>query len=345
MTTSGRAILPLITLLACKQTMSTDVENRYHPQRYTAGMVSYETTWMSDPGAVGDELGARVLGHNTASPRVVYFDGKSSRTEEVNADYGFRSPCIKLWLAGADSMLYCKELPHLRFCIAMSRPPAPIGGPPPSVTEGDAVHVVAGISGRTARVAAAHLQLDVVHAPDVLVEDPTGAIDRIDGVSGFVLEHRSVASAPGAHHVRRVTVTRVAFAAPAPELFARPAGFRWFDSLDAARAEDRRLGEQQAAAAPALSAEDRKHYLGRWELDGASGAQILEIDQTGAGYQLTTIEGGASRTETASLLGHQLQVDDPPNYRLYRLEPDHQHLVLVGDPAAFRYHRAASPAH
>src|SRR5439155_9860980 len=138
------------------------------------------------------------------------------------------------------------------------------------------------------------------HAPDVLLEDPTGAIDRIDGVSGFVLEQRSVASAPGAHHARRVTVTHVTFAAPAPELFARPAGFRWFDSLDAARADDRRLGAQEAAAAPPLSAEDRKHYLGRWELDGAGGAQVLEIDEAGAGYQLTTIEGGASRSETAS---------------------------------------------
>lgn len=344
MTIPRRAILPLITLLACKETMTTDVENQYHPQRHSAGKVVYETTWAPDrPGAV-DDLRARILRHNTASPRVVYFDGKSSRTEEVNSDYGFRSPCIKLWLAGADTMVYCKELPYLRFCLPMPRSPVPIGGPPLSVTTRDGVRMIAGISGRTARVVRGNLELEIVHAPDIVLEDPTGAVDRLDGVSGFLLEQRT-ASALDADYAKRVTVVQVSFAAPAAQLFARPVGFRWFDSIDAARAEDRRLGDQQAAAEVPMSAEQRTQYVGRWELIGAAGAQVLEISEAGAGYQLKTIESGAVRTETASLLGRQLRVDEPPNYRLYRLDPDGNHLVLIGDEAGFRYGRAAGAEH
>jgi hypothetical protein len=336
----ARAILPLIALLACKETMSTELQNRYHLQRHAAGKVVYETTWVPARSGAGDALRERVLRHNTASPRVVYFDGKSSRTEEINADYGFRSPCIKLWLAGADTMLYCKELPHLRFCMPMPRPPMPIGGPPASVTDGDAARVIAGIPGRAARVVTGPAQLDIVHAPDVVLDDPTGALDRIEGVSGFLLEQHVLASGPGADYTKRVAVAEVSFAAPARELFARPDGFRWFPNVDAARAEDRRLG---AAEAPPSAAE-RRQYVGRWELEGAPGAQILEIRDSGAGFELKTIERGGDRTEPATLLGRQLRVDDAPNDRLYRLEPDGQHLVLVGDGADFRYRRASDGA-
>lgn len=339
MSIPARAILPLIALVACKETMTTELQNQYHLQRHAAGKVVYETTWVPTRPGAGDALRERVLRHNTSSPRVVYFDGKSSRTEEINADYGFRSPCLKLWLAGADTMLYCKELPHLQFCMPMPRPPMPVSGPPTSVMDGDA-RMIAGIPGRAARVITGPVQLDIVHAPDLVLDDPTGAIDRIEGVSGFLLEQHALASAPGADYTKRVTVAEVSFAAPAPQLFAQPGGFRWFPNIDAARAEDRRLG---AAEAPPSTAE-RQRYVGRWELEGAPGAQILEIRETGGGFELKTSEQSGVWTEPATLLGRQLRVDDPPNYRLYRLEPDGQHLVLVGDAADFRYRRASDGA-
>jgi hypothetical protein len=336
----ARAILALIPLVACKETMTTELQNQYHLQRQAAGKVVYETTWVPARSGAGDALRERVLRHNTASPRVVYFDGKSSRTEEINADYGFRSPCIKLWLAGADTMLYCKELPHLRFCMPMPRSPIPVSGPPTSVVDGDDTRVIAGVQGRAARVIAGPVQLDIVHAPDIVLDDPTGAIDRIEGVSGFLLERHELPSSPGADYTRRVTVAEVSFAAPAPQLFARPDGFRWFPNVDAARAEDRRLGAAEAAPSTA----ERAQYIGRWELEGAPGAQVLEIRETRDGFELKTIEQGGDRTEPATLWGRQLRVDDAPNYRLYRLEPDGQHLVLVGDLADFRYRRTSDAA-
>lgn len=340
MSISARAILPLIILVACKETMTTELQNQYQLQRHAAGKVVYDTTWVPARPGVSDALRERVLRHNTPSPRVVYFDGKSSRTDEINADYGFRSPCIKLWLAGADTMLYCKELPHLRFCMPMPRPPMAASGPPTSVTDGDVTRVIAGVRGRAARVVTGPLQREIIHAPDVVLDDPTGAIDRIEGVSGFVLEQHALVGHPGADYTKRVTVAEVSFAAPAPELFARPDGFRWFPNIDAARAEDRRLG---AGEAPPPAAE-RAQYVGRWELEGAPGAQILEIREMRDGFELKTIEHGGERTEPATVLGRQLRVDEAPNYRLYRLEPDGQHLVLVGDLADFRYRRAANAA-
>lgn len=340
MSIPARAILPLIALLACKETMPTELQNQYQVQRHAAGKVVYETTWVPVRPGAGDALRERVLRHNTPSPRVVYFDGKSSRTEEINADYGFRSPCIKVWLAGADTLLYCKELPHLRFCMPVPRSPMPISGPPTSVTDGDVTRVIAGIPGRAAHVVAGPLQLDIVHAADVELDDPTGAIDRIEGVSGFLLDQHVLASGPGADYTKRVTVAEVSFAAPAPQLFAQPDGFRWFPNIDAARAEDRRLG----AAEPLPSTAERRQYVGRWELEAAPGAQVLEIRESREGFELETIEQGGDRTEPATLLGRQLRVDDAPNYRLYRLEPDGQHLVLVGDVAGFRYRRAPAGA-
>ena len=128
------------------------------------------------------------------------------------------------------------------------------------------------------------------------------------------------------------------FAAPAPEYFTRPEGFRWFDGIDAARADDHREGQRQAASEAPLSAGERRLFLGRWELDGAADEQVLEVSETAAGYVVKTIEGSTVRTEEAALLGRRLRVDEAPNYRLYQLTQDGR-LALVGETTEFQYQR------
>ncbi len=76
-------------------------------------------------------------------------------------------------------------------------------------------------------------------------------------------------------------------------------------------------------------------FVGRYRLEGVAGAPTVEVSAAGADAFHFTVSG---RTEAAWLAGRMLVVEEPPNYRLYRLEADGRVMVLVGDEA-FRYGR------
>lgn len=118
------------------------------------------------------------------------------------------------------------------------------------------------------------------------------------------------------------------------------ADFQRFDNIDAARAEDRRRGEEFAAAELArqpLTAEERARFVGRWALVG-SPTETLTITADGEGFKVELTEAGTTSVRAAAMLGRRLRVDEPPNYRLYELEPSGQ-LLLLND-TTFRYERA-----
>src|SRR5690349_18599526 len=91
----------------------------------SAGKIVYQTQMVRNPsyGGAGGEreysekLRALILRDNVVERRTVYFDGTRSRVEEINFDYGVKSPAIRLREAGHGVTLYCKELPHLHFCV------------------------------------------------------------------------------------------------------------------------------------------------------------------------------------------------------------------------------------
>src|SRR5215218_6749104 len=107
------------------------------PRQVSAGRIRYQISFVLNPGYRGghadlfsDELRAEIRRRNVPEWRVVHFDGHRARTEEVNADYGVRSPSFELRVAGEDTVTYCKEFPHFGFCV--EHPIGlPAGGPPP----------------------------------------------------------------------------------------------------------------------------------------------------------------------------------------------------------------------
>jgi hypothetical protein len=163
--------------------------------------------------------------------RTVWFDGKHSRTEEINLDYGVRSLAIRI--RSIDSVLYCKSLRAVRFCVE-----EPIDRPsrvaPPYFKPLDETAVIAGIHCRKAKYVGSK-QLEIWYAEEIEIDDPTGGVLQLEGVPGWILRTDD--------GTLRVTVEEFSFDPPDPVRFLPPAGYRRVASVDAARAEDQRLHE------------------------------------------------------------------------------------------------------
>ena len=309
----------------------------------TAGKIVYQTQMVPNPSYGGgggkprysEKLRALMLRDNVPERRTVYFDGTRSRAEEINFDYGVKGPAIRLRESGRGATLYCKEFPHVHFCVEHPDLASPTG-PSPILQLTDEKATVGDFSCRKAIYNNLSQKLEVYFTEKVHVEDATGAVYRIDGVPGLIVQWKAI-EAPGSDVVERVTVVETSFARPPATLFAPPAGFRKLASVDEARAEERRLLDAEAAQHPA-TAEERARFVGRWDLATAPDDLHVEIVPDGDSYLLRTTHDGNTSDERATMKGGALLVEAQPNFRLYRVSDDRDQLVLVGSEA-FRFHR------
>jgi len=309
----------------------------------TAGKIVYQTQMVPNPSYGGgggkprysEKLRALMLRDNVPERRTVYFDGTRSRAEEINFDYGVKGPAIRLRESGRGATLYCKEFPHVHFCVEHPDLASPTG-PSPILQLTDEKATVGDFSCRKAIYNNLSQKLEVYFTEKVHVEDATGAVYRIDGVPGLIVQWKAI-EAPGSDVVERVTVVETSFARPPATLFAPPAGFRKMASVDEARAEERRLLDAEAAQHPA-TAEERARFVGRWDLATAPDDLHVEIVPDGDSYLLRTTHDGNTSDERATMKGGALLVEAQPNFRLYRVSDDRDQLVLVGSEA-FRFHR------
>ena len=316
-------------------------------QKITSGKIVYRITFVPNPSYRGgrsdlfsDELHARIRRQNTPEWRVVYFDGSHSRTEEINVDYGVRSPSFQLRSAGHDTITYCKEFPHFNFCIEYPIQLAP-GGPPPYLAPTEETATIAGVICRKGKYQGPRHAL-VWYAEDLDVEDPTGAVLQLEGVPGLILQTEDIAASDTVDAVRRVTVTELSFEPPPPEIFSAPASYRKFDSIDDARAEDRRMLDAKSAdelQRHPLGDNEREMFIGEWLFDTPTDKILVVIAPAGedefrfSTTVLTAPAGAAGRVseEKALMKGRLLMVEEPPNYRLYKLADDGQKLILIGN--------------
>lgn len=306
-------------------------------RRETAGTVVYRTTSVPNPayrprerGLFSDELLARIRRANVPERRVVSFDGTRSRSEETNVDYGVRSVSFELRSVDRGTVTYCKALRYFRFCVAHPIELAG-GGPPPHLAPLDETATIAGLRCRKAEYVGPR-RLYVWYSEELDVTDPTGAVLRLEGVPGLILQTEEIAQSDRIDVVLRITVEELSFAPPPPDVFAQPANFRTVDSIDIARAEDRRLLDGNAND-DALA---RGKFLGEWLLETPHDTIRVEITPQ---FQfrttiLTATADVAGRTseEQAALKGKVLVVHDPPNDRHYELSNDGRILKQIDNP-------------
>ena len=105
---------------------------------------------------------------------MVHFDGRRSRSEETNVDYGVRSPGFELRSGDRDTVTACRSACRsFRFCV--ERPvERPSSGRPPGFTPLGGTATIAGLRCSKAVVAGPR-RLQVWFCEDLDVDDPTGA--------------------------------------------------------------------------------------------------------------------------------------------------------------------------
>jgi hypothetical protein len=311
----------------------------------TAGTIVYRTTFVPNPayrprerGLFSDDLLAKIRRANVAERRVVHFDGRRSRSEETNVDYGVRSLSFELRSADRDTVTYCQALRRFRFCV--ERPiERPVGGRPPHLAPLDETATIAGLRCRKAEYIGP-LRMHVWYCEDVDVEDPTGAVLSLEGVPGLILQTEEIAESDRIDAVQRITVEELSFAPPPPKMFAQPADYRTVDSIDVARAEDRRLLDANANG-DTLAAEK---FVGEWLLEMPH--DTLRVEITPALRFRTTVltapsdAAGRTSEEQAVLKGKVLVVEEPPNDRHYELSDDGRKLKQI-DNELFTFTRAS----
>lgn len=314
------------------------------PRLITAGRIRYRTSFVANPayrggdrvGIYSRELHAKIQRRNVPESIVVYFNGERSRTEETNVDYGVRSRSFKLKKAGSDIVTYCKEFPYFGFCVEYQES-IPPGGPPPTLTPTGETEIIAGLQCRKAEYEGGP-NLFVWYSDEISVNDPTGAVLTLEEVPGLIAQTEEIATSETIDSVKRTTLVEMdCDSPPPPELFSVPAHYRAFAGIDAARAENRRLLEEDLAQD---SVDDELvKFDGNWLFDTPHDKVMLEIIRTGANEfrfrrtVLTAPQDAAGRVteEQASLRGRTLIVEEPPNYRLYKLSDAGQKLSLIGN--------------
>ncbi len=318
------------------------------PRQVTSGKIRYQIDFVPNPNYRGgnsdvfsDELRAEIRRRNVPESRVVYFEGHRARTEEINGDYGVRSLSFELRVGGSDSVTYCKEFPYFGFFIEypMLLPP---GGPPPHLAPTEEMTTIAGFRCRKAEYQG-NRHLFVWYTDEIGIHDPTGAVVQLEGVPGLILQTEEIASASTIDAVRRETVVELELdASVAPDIFSVPANYRRFPGIDAARAENRRLLAEESAKEVQLhplADHEREMFVGKWLLEKPKDKIAVEISRAdGNGFQFRTTvltappdAPGRESAEKASMQGRLLLVEEPPNYRLYKLTNNGQNLVLVGN--------------
>lgn len=317
------------------------------PREATAGRIRYQIGFVANPGYRGghadlfsDELRAKIRRQNVPESRVVYFDGRRARTEEINVDYGVRSRSFELRVAGRAAITYCKEFPYFGFCVEhpIRLPP---GGPPPHLAPTGETATIAGLRCHKAEYQGDRHQL-VWYTDEVAVNDPTGAVLRLEGVPGLILQTEEIPVSESTDAVERVTVVELAFDAPPPGIFSVPANYRRFVGIDAARAEDRQMLDAKSAEElqrHPLGVDEREMFAGKWLFDTPKDKILVEIARAGdnelrfRSTVLTAPAAAAGRVcdEKASMKGRLLMVEDPPNYRLYKSGAGGRSLILVGN--------------
>jgi hypothetical protein len=196
-------------------------------------------------------------------------------------------------------------------------------------------------------VGGAHLM--IWFTDEVAVDDPTGAVLALDRVPGLLLQTEEIAT-ERTDAVKRVTATELSTDPPPPGIFSLPAGYRLFESVDAARAEDMRILDARAqdeVRHRPLTDEQRDLFVGQWRMAGGTDEILVEIlrsDENEFIFRsvvLTAPEGAPGRVseETASMKGRRLVVESPPNYRVYELEERGRKLKQLGNEL-FEFTRA-----
>lgn len=324
-------------------------------RQINAGKISYRTSFVPNPDyqegsrdLFSPELLAEIRQLNVPEFREVYFDGRHSRMEELNADYGVRSRSFELRSAGSDAITYCKEFPQFGFCLEhpILLPP---GGPPPDFADLGETTTIAGLQCQKGEYQGSQ-HLFVWHTNEVAVSDPTGAVLRLDGVPGLIMQTQEIPVSESTDVIQQVTVTELTSDAPPPGAFTVPEDYRRFPNIEAARAEDRRMLDAESAKelqSHPLSADEREMFVGKWLLDRPKDKIMIEIVRAGESefqFRTTVLSAplnvaGRDSDEPASMKGRLLLVEEPPNYRLYKLEDGGQTLAQVGNPL-FRFTRA-----
>ena len=334
------------------------------PQRHRAGRIAYAIDFVDNPayvagarGLFSEALLRRLERANVPSRRVVFFDGGRSRVEEINSDYGVTSPSLLLRDATRSTETYCKQLTDLAFCVDRPLPgesTAPLV--PPTFEPLAEVRTVAGLACRKGRHSDGVRPQVVWYAPGLLVDDPTGAVERREGVPGLLAGWEVVPAAKGVSQLQRVTVQEIALGPQPAALFAVPSDHQRFPSVDAARLENRRRLKARAAAEAAarpLAEAERRRFEGRWHLVAPDDAVVVDVEYAGDKERWTnryrfrttilsapTVEGRRPVERPASLQGRTLLVEEPPNFALYDLTDDGRGLALRGNPV-FSYRRAS----
>ena len=315
----------------------------------TAGTVRYEYSYVPNPkysrrtvDLYSAEFRARLRAENTPSYRMVRFDGRRSRAEEINVDYGVRGPSLEFRVAGQDLTTYCKRLGAVAFRVEypIGRP---VGGEPPYLEPGGEFATIAGLRCRFGEYHG-NQHLRVWYSEQIRLDDPTGAVLALPGVPGAVLRTEEISTSPSTDTARRTTVTELSLAPPPPDIFTVPTHYRPFRSVDEARAADRLELQAHADAElrlRPLSEAERVMFLGEWWLRGR--ADIIRVEISADRFHRTVLSAPAGlpgRIEVAPArpLGRRLLVDDPPGYRLYRITADRGNLVQVGSEV-FRFTR------
>jgi hypothetical protein len=251
-----------------------------------------------------------------------------------------RSRGFELRVAGGETVTSCKEFPHFGFCIEHPIQLPPSGRPPHLALAGEKA-TIAGLHSRKAEYQG-NGHLFVWYTDEVAVNDPTGAVLQLEGVPGLILQTEEIPASDTTDAVKRVTVVELTFDAPPPEVFSVPADYRRFANVDAVRAEDRRMLEAASAEElqrHPLGDDERGMFVGKWLFDTPKDKIMAEVTRAGGDefrFRTTVLTApadaaGRASEEKAYMKGRLLIVEEPPNYRLYRLEDEGRRLALVGN--------------
>lgn len=294
------------------------------------------------------DLWLKILRYNIPESKEVFFNGKFSRTNSTDTDYGYKSRNFVLKRAGVKKYQYGKEFPYFNFYLDYKEIQSSSDEyVPPRIELLDNYQEIIGYRCRQAKIETANTTFIIYFTDAFKVEDPTNAVLQHKGIDGFILQQDEIPIAKNVYYYQRYTVKNFDFKTVLPSsVFQIPETFKHFNDIDEVRKINREMMEEDTQRywkEQPLSDTQKNIFNGCWALDGEFDKIVVEIEYAGSKQQwenkysfitrnsLNNPEPPQPAIEQAHLWKNFLLVEEPPNYRLYAYKAAQDTMTLEGN--------------
>ncbi|MBN2436644.1 MAG: hypothetical protein JXK07_15400 [Spirochaetes bacterium] len=179
------------------------------------------------------ELYMKNIESNISPLRTIFFNGKKSKTEEINTDYGYKSLVTTIKDCSKNEYQYCKVFPNRNFCLKIKEEMSSSSEYfPPRVIFLNEYKKIMGYKCQKVLIEEASVLYHIWFTEEITVNDPTYAVLQHESIKGFVMEQETVFNTKKHYYNVKYTVSYLKSCELKQDIFNTPEGYEFYSSFE-----------------------------------------------------------------------------------------------------------------